>query len=97
MNNHVDRALVEALLEDGSFSYREIARRAGCSDWAVRQSARELAGDDRSMKNPSRSRDDGCDEPLGFGGWAVFVGVCAAFAGLVWRAARRPPEGGPTP
>jgi DNA-binding Lrp family transcriptional regulator len=40
----VDRDLVERLLQDESLSFREIARRADCSDWSVRSIARDLAG-----------------------------------------------------
>lgn len=56
MNGSVDRPLVEQLLEDGSLSYNEVAKRAHCSAWSVRRIARELAGDTRPMKTRRRSR-----------------------------------------
>lgn len=94
MNRPVDRDLIEALLADGSLSYREIARRADCSDYAVRAISRQLNGDPRPMKSARRPRDN--DKPLGMGGWAA-VGIAAAVGGLMWWVARKPPEGGTMP
>jgi hypothetical protein len=48
----VNHALVERLLADETLSYKEIARRASCSDFSVRTIARKLSGDDRPMKTP---------------------------------------------
>jgi len=53
----VNHALVEQLLADETLSYKEIARRASCSDFSVRTIARKLSGDDRPMKTP-RVRND---------------------------------------
>ncbi len=89
----VDRALVERLLEDETISFREVSRRAGCSDWSVRAIARDLAGGDRRIKRDA-SGDDG--EPIGLVGWLIFFGLVAIFGGVIWFAARRAPlDGGP--
>jgi len=91
----VDRDLVTRLLEDDSLSFREIARRANCSDWSVRAIARDLAGDERPMKRERGARDDyrdgDGDVPLGLAGLGVIVAV---FVGAIWWSARRvrPPE-----
>jgi hypothetical protein len=52
----VNRAIVEELLADETLSYKEIARRASCSDFSVRTIARELSGDPRPMKTPRGER-----------------------------------------
>lgn len=85
----VDRDLVERLLEDESLSYREIARRAGCSDWTIRNIARRLYGDPTPMKRP-RSRSSS-EEASGTAGWGVLFGMAALFGGLIWFASRRAP------
>jgi len=89
----VDRALVERLLEDETVSFREVSRRAGCSDWSVRAIARDLAGGDRRMK---REVPAGAGEPIGFVDWLIFFGFVAIFGGALWFVVRRAPlDGGP--
>jgi hypothetical protein len=94
----VDRDLVTRLLDDESLSFREIGRRANCSDWSVRAIARDLAGEDRPMKRERHARDDyrngDDDEPLGIAAWGILVAVAAVFFGAIWCSARRvrPPE-----
>lgn len=95
MMDHVDRVLVEELLADGCLSYREIGRRAQCSDFAVRAIARQLSGDLRPMKSARRSHDN--EEPLSASGWATIAGMAVVLLGLLWWVARRPPEGGAMP
>jgi hypothetical protein len=92
--SRVDRAHVERLLEDASLTYREVARRAGCSDWSVRAIERELAGDSRPMKRAGHERDDGGEESLGFAGWAALTGFVAVLGFAVWLAMRgnQPPD-----
>jgi|GEM_PF-5060325 len=95
MSGPADRALIEQLLEDGSLSYREIGRRAGCSDWTVRSVARQLTCDVRPMKRGAR-RDN--DESNGFVGWFVLVGIIGLFIGALWLGARGlPPSDESTP
>jgi hypothetical protein len=53
----VNHALVEQLLADEPLSYKEIARRASCSDFSVRTIARKVSGDDRPMKTPRTKND----------------------------------------
>jgi hypothetical protein len=86
MTEPVDRALIESLLEDESLSFREIVRRARCSDWTVRSIARSLSGDDRPMKR-RRGADD--DTETQSAGWQIVVGLGAVLAGIVWLATRR--------
>jgi hypothetical protein len=83
MQRSVNHDLVAQLLEDESLSYREIGRRAGCSDWTVRRIARELASDSRPMKFQSYENNEN-DEPLGFAGWGVLAGIASLFIGAVW-------------
>jgi len=52
----VDRAFVQELLADETLSYKEIARRADCSDWSVRSIDRKRNGGP-PMK-ASRARHD---------------------------------------
>lgn len=93
MNGPVDRDLIEQLLENDSLSFREIGRRAGCSDWTVRRIWRDLADDSRPMKLPPRPRDDSADS-LGLAGWGVLAGIVGLFIGAFWFFARGtpPPE-----
>jgi hypothetical protein len=82
----VDRELVTRLLQDGSLSFREIARRANCSDWSVRSIARQLGGVSRS--------DDVQGEPMSATGCAVFAGI-VLLIGVLWFAGwRLPPSDG---
>jgi hypothetical protein len=87
----VDRDLVERLLSDGTLSFREIARLAGCSDWSVRAIARDLAGDSRPMKRDRYEQHDNCEDPVGAGGWAIVAAIAAALIGGLWLFLRRPP------
>lgn len=85
----IDRALVEELLGDESLSYREVARRVGCSDWAVRKAARQLDGDPRPMKQ----RCSPSDEPSGnevspLVSWLVFGAALSFFASATWVSVR---------
>lgn len=91
MSAPVERTLVESLLDDGSLSYREIARQAGCSDWTVRRIARDLAGDPTPMKRRRPASDSEDEEQAGPAGWGVLVGLAAFFGGLIWLATRRAP------
>lgn len=81
----VDRAFVEQLLEDQSLSYREIARRAGCSDWSVRAIARERSGDARPMKSDREN-----DAAPGTVGWGISLVVFALFVLLILVGSRGP-------
>lgn len=83
MKSPVDRQLVQRLLQDESLSFREIARRANCSDWSVRSIARDLDGD--------HSRDTAPTEPLTLSGCAVGIGVAILVFGGLWLVAKRPP------
>ncbi|MCL5258700.1 MAG: helix-turn-helix domain-containing protein [Firmicutes bacterium] len=97
MNEPVDRALIERLLENNSLSYREIARRAGCSDWSARSIARHLNNDPRPMKARCYEPDDDSDESWGLGGWIIIAGLGAAVIGALWWGMRGmpPPESDP--
>lgn len=87
MSGHVDRDLVEELLEDESLSLREIARRAGCSDWTVRRIARELCGDPRPMKS-AYAKINGGERPPQILGW-IGLALTATVVGLViWAGLR---------
>lgn len=80
---HVNRPLVIELLGDESISYREIARRANCSDWSVRTIAREVA-ESQSIKHPER-------EPLTPAEWWTGVGIALLlFGGLCFAAWHSP-------
>lgn len=84
----VDRALVVELLADESLSYREISRRAQCSDWTVRSIARELADSQSPAKHPDR-------EPLTFAEWSIVGGITVLiFAALWWASRWCPPPNG---
>jgi hypothetical protein len=91
MRRSVDRAYVAELLQDESLSFREVARRAHCSDFSVRAIARELASD--------YSADDETVEsgPLTATEWWIFAGIATLIFGSVCFAAwRMPPlDGGP--
>lgn len=104
----VDHALVEQLLADETLSYKEIARRAACSDFSVRTIARKLSGDDRPMKTPRARRyvdqPTGEDAPPLTGteqaiGWGVAVLFFIGLVALSWYVRRDdfprydPPEG----
>lgn len=86
MRRSVDHALVERLLQDESLSYREIARRAQCSDFSVRAISKELAGDDFA-----RDDTEAKTEPLTPRDWAIFCGIAIAIFGGIWLLARRLP------
>jgi hypothetical protein len=83
MRRPVNHSLVERLLQDESLSYREIARRANCSEWSVRSIARRYDG--------SRSSDSTAGEPLTLSGWATGIGVALLIFGGLWLISRRPP------
>jgi hypothetical protein len=84
----VDRVLIERLLQDESLSYREIGRRANCSDWSVRSIARDLAGRQKPAEHPPQ-------EPLTLAEWWIGVGIALLmFGGLCWAAWRWPPDTG---
>jgi DNA-binding Lrp family transcriptional regulator len=86
----VDRDLVERLLQDETLSFREIARRAECSDWSVRSIARGLAGSAQSY-----NADAEPTEALTLKDWGIFLGVCALVIGVIcFVASRTPPQGG---
>jgi hypothetical protein len=88
----VDHDLVTRLLADESLSYREIARRAGCSDWSVRAIAKGLDGDARPMKAcRSRSEDAVIEEDSTVSGWIVLGILVAGFAFMIWAGTRWPP------
>ncbi len=96
MSASVDHALVERLLEDESLSYREIARRAGCSEWSIRSIARQACGNPRPVKKARsrRSADDGppvAAASLAWWGVPVLVVVGIGIALLL----RRGPGGAP--
>jgi hypothetical protein len=87
----VDHALVEELLRDGSLSFRQIAQRAGCSDWSVRSISRSITGDGRAMKRAAQGSDA---EPLGVTGCLVLLGLAALFGGAIWLSTRGGPQNG---
>ncbi len=89
MSTTVDRALVRHLLLDQSLSYREIARRANCSDWSVRSIAHEFDAD--RFTDPAEP----CD-PLTATEWSVIAGIAVLLVGGMCFAAWRmpPPDGG---
>lgn len=103
MNRPVDHALVEELLADETLSYKEIARRADCSDFSVRTIARKLSGDDRPMKTPRvrPSTDDEWEEPRALTtaeaaiAWGVGALLLVCFVWAAWKGQRfdYPPEG----
>lgn len=76
----VDRVFVEQLLQDESLSYREIAKRAQCSDFSVRSIAREVC---RPATESAASA-----EPLTLRDWAIGAGVFGAFFGGLWLLSR---------
>lgn len=80
MRGSVDRELVHRLLQDESLSFREIARRARCSDFSVRSIARELdylADGDAAEPEPLTATE----------GWIVAL----IFGGMCYAAWRMPP------
>jgi hypothetical protein len=84
----VDHALIGHLLQDETLSYREIARRAQCSDFSVRAIAHALSVTD--------SGDDPPTEPLTLREWSIGAVVMVLIFGGIWLLARRlpPPDGG---
>lgn len=78
--------LVERLLEDDSLSFREVARRANCSDWSVRSIAREIAADDDSFLET---------EPPTLAQWGIgaliFVLLVGGVCFVLWQVP--PPDG----
>jgi hypothetical protein len=87
----VDHALVERLLEDESLSFREIARRAACSDWTVRSIAKHGSGDGSTYDGTTY---DGTTErePLSIAEWGIVAGFFLLLVGgLVFAAWRMPP------
>lgn len=86
MRARVNRVLVEDLLDDPALSYREIARRANCSDFSVRTIARDyLARDDVTTEA----------EPLSPRDWFIVAGIGVLFFAGIWLLGRRlpPPNG----
>ena len=86
MRRHVDHGLVMELLRDQSLSYREIARRANCSDWSVRSIAAEFDAD--------RLTDDLAEpcEPLTATEWWIIAGIAVlVVGGMCFAAWRMPP------
>jgi hypothetical protein len=84
----VDRDLVARLLREGSLSYREIARRAQCSDWSVRSIAREFTVSQPRVEQPQQ-------EPLTPVEWGIVAGITAVFFGGIWLLGRwLPPQDG---
>jgi hypothetical protein len=81
MRGAVDRALVAQLLLDESLSYREIARRADCSDWSVRSIARQLDSEE--------FEDVASSEPLTGFEWCAILGIVALVIGGLSFAAWR--------
>lgn len=84
MRKRADHETVERLLQDESLSFREIARRANCSDWTVRSIARRQSGVESYDGLPE-------PEPLTAGEWAIVVGIGVLIVGgmcfLAWRMA----------
>lgn len=90
MRGSVDRALVADLLQDESLSFREIARRANCSDWSVRSIARELADPESSPQARNAKY-----QPLTTTDWAIVAGfTIVIIGGICFFAWRMPPNGG---
>ena len=85
MKAAVDRALVLRLLLDESLSYREIARRANCSDWSVRSIAREVDADRfTDLAEPC--------EPLTATQWWIVAGIgVLVVSGVCFVAWHMPP------
>jgi hypothetical protein len=79
----VDHALVGRLLQDETLSYREIARRAQCSDFSVRAIAHALSVTD--------SGDDPPTEPLSLREWGIAGAVMVLIFGGIWSLGRRLP------
>jgi hypothetical protein len=79
MSSSVDRELVMRLLRDESLSFREIARRANCSDWSVRSIVREIDGDDSFLET----------DPPALAQWVIgaviFVVLMGAVCYALWR------------
>lgn len=90
MRVRVNRALVEDLLRDTDLSYREIARRANCSDFSVRAISQKLA--DAQHDGPPNAA---ISEPLTVYEWCVVGAVAVAIFGGIWLLAqqRPPPDG----
>jgi hypothetical protein len=87
VSRSVDRELVIQLLQDESLSFREIARRAKCSDWSVRSIASEFDGD--------RSSDDATSDPSSPLGCAIVAGIALLIvSGLCFASWRMPPRDG---
>jgi hypothetical protein len=76
------------LLQDESLSYREIARRAGCSDFSVRAIAREA---DAYRLSDSAA----ADELLTPRDWWIVAGIAVTFFGGLWFLGQQlpPPNG----
>jgi hypothetical protein len=102
VRRHVNRAYVARLLEDDSLSYREIARRASCSDYSVRAIAAQLRDGCGSMTEPppqrrvrpARDPDDYPEieyEPLSGTAWAVIAGIAIVIFGAMWITSSRLP------
>lgn len=87
MSARVDRELVIRLLQDESSSYREIARRAQCSDFAVRSIARKLHDSDDGGDPPT--------EPLTAREWCIGAAILIFIFGGIWFLGRHlpPPDG----
>jgi hypothetical protein len=87
MRRHVDHGLIIELLEDESLSYREIARRASCSDFAVRAIAHKLGG------SPHAPPPDA--SPPTTAGCLIAVAIALLICGGLWWASRQmPPDDG---
>jgi hypothetical protein len=81
MRAGVDRALVAHLLLDQSLSYREVARRANCSDWSVRSIAAQLDDEGGAIAAETAT--------LSGKEWCAFLGITAlvlvGFSYIAWR------------
>ena len=82
MSARVDRDLVRRLLQDDCLSYREIARRAQCSDFSVRAIARSFEAD---------VTGEAPTEPLTLRDWWALGGVLVCIFGGTWLLGRRYP------